>query len=113
MKTLNTKSLTAALITTFALAGAAQAGTTVGEPNDTPFQGVYGQVDAGGSTRAAVQAQLQEARSAGLTAFGDSDNTPFMARSASGLTRMQVAAEAAQQPGATAFGEPDNTPFEG
>jgi len=113
MKALNTKNLTAALIATFALAGAAQAGTPVGEPNDTPFQGVYGQVEAGGATRAAVQAQLQEARAAGLVAFGDSDNQPFMAQAASGLTRMQVAAEVARQPGATAFGEPDNMPFEG
>lgn len=96
-----------------ALVGIAHAGTPRGDSDNVPFQGVYGQSDSASATRAQVQAELEQAKSAGLVARGDLDNVPFTAQADDGVARAQVAAEVAQHPGATAFGDPNNTPFQG
>lgn len=106
------KNIATALIASFALMGAAQAATPNGDPNNTPFQGVYSLQDVNGISRSQVQAELQAARTAGLTATGDIDNTPFAATADSGVTRDAVSTQA-RESGAMAFGEPNNTPFEG
>jgi len=106
------KNIATALIASFAVIGAAQAATPNGDPNNTPFQGVYSLQDVHGTSRAQVQAELQQARSAGLTATGDINNTPFTATADSGVSRAAVTAQA-RESGAMAFGEPNNTPFEG
>ncbi len=106
------KTLATSLIVTFALVGAAQAGTPRGDTNNVPFQGVFGQADSSVS-RAQVQAELQQARNEGLVARGDLNNVPFTAQADSGLSRAQVTAEVARVPGAIAFGDTNNVPFQG
>jgi hypothetical protein len=96
------------LILSFALIGGAQA-AQLSEPDNTPFQGVYGQNEAS-VTRAQVQAELQQARANGQTALGDTDNTPFAAVAGSDNGNTQVAAQAQ---GSSTFGDPDNVPFQG
>ena len=107
------KTLATTLILSFALIGGAQAATPRGDSDNVPFQGVYGQVDSTSATRSQVQAELQQAQTAGLVGLGDSDNAPYTAQADSGVSRAQVAAEVAQQPGAIAFGDSDNVPFQG
>jgi hypothetical protein len=107
---MNAKTIVSALILSFAAVGAAQAATPRGDIDNTPFQGVYGQVDNGAS-RAQVVAELQQARAAGLTGNYESDNAPFTAQADSGVTRAQVAAGIVHDN--FAFGEPDNQPFQG
>jgi hypothetical protein len=106
---MNTKLITASLIASFALIGAAQASPN-SEPDNTPFQGVYAQNDSGAS-RTQVLADLQQARANGLTALGDSDNAPFLAQADTGVTRAQVAAQITMP--AVAFGDSNNVPFQG
>ncbi|WP_233237572.1 DUF4148 domain-containing protein [Bordetella sp. LUAb4] len=106
------KTIATSLIISFALIGAAQAGTPRGDTDNVPFQGTYGQADSS-TSRAQVQAELQQAKTEGLVAFGDVDNTPFAAQADSTLTRAQVADEVAKTPGATAFGDLNNVPFQG
>jgi uncharacterized protein with FMN-binding domain len=106
---MNTKLITASLIASFALIGAAQASPN-SEPDNTPFQGVYAQND-NGTSRAQVLAELQQARANGLTALGDSDNAPYLAQADNGLTRAQVAAQITMP--AIAFGDSNNVPFQG
>src|SRR3546814_15133814 len=64
------------------------------EPNNVPFQGVYGQVDANAPTRAQIVAELQAAKAAGLVTFGDIEE-PATQVAASTVTREQVRAESA------------------
>jgi hypothetical protein len=111
---MNAKNIATALILSFAAIGAAQAGTPRGDSDNTPFQGVYGQADTGAS-RAQVIAELQQARTAGLTGNQDIDNQPFVAQADSGVTRAQVAAGIDQSNGGIdiAFGDIDNLPFQG
>jgi hypothetical protein len=111
---MNAKTLTTALILSFAAIGAAQAGTPRGDSDNTPFQGVYGQADTSVS-RAQVATELQQARTAGLTGNGDIDNQPFAAQADTGVTRAQVASsiDAPTGPADIAFGDIDNQPFEG
>jgi len=106
------KTIATSLIISFALIGAAQAGTPRGDSDNVPFQGTYGQADSS-TSRAQVQAELQQAKAEGLVAFGDVDNVPFAAQADSTLTRAQVADEVAKTPGATAFGDLNNVPFQG
>jgi hypothetical protein len=112
---MRTTTIASALILSFALIGAAQAQTPRGDSDNTPFQGVYGQVDASAPSRAQVEADLQQARAAGLVAFGDSDNVPFHAQSDNGVSRALIAEQASQASvhGAVAFGDTDNQPFNG
>ena len=97
------KTIVSALILSFAAVGAAQAANS--EPNNVPFQGVYGQADNGVS-RAQVVAELQQARVAGLTGNADSDNAVFTAQADNGVTRAQVAL-------GSDFGDTNNQPFQG
>jgi hypothetical protein len=100
---MNAKTIVSAVILSFAAIGAAQAANS--EPDNVPFQGVYGQADNGAS-RAQVIAELQQARAAGQTGNGDVDNAPFLAQADSGLTRAQVAL-------GSDFGDTNNQPFQG
>jgi hypothetical protein len=106
---MNTKLITASLIASFAFIGAAQASPN-SEPDNTPFQGVYAQNESGAS-RTQVLADLQQAKTAGLVAFGDSDNAPYLAQADSGVSRAQVTAQIAAP--AIAFGDTNNVPFQG
>jgi len=106
------KTIATSLIVSFALIGAAQAGTPRGDIDNVPFQGTYGQADSS-TSRAQIQAELQQAKNEGLVAFGDVDNVPFAAQADSNVSRAQVAADVAKTPGAIAFGDTDNVPFEG
>jgi hypothetical protein len=112
---MKTTTIASALILSFALMGGAQAQTPRGDSDNTPFGGVYGQVDSSAASRAQVEADLQQARIAGVVAFGDSDNVPFHAQSDSGVSRAQIAEEANQVSvhGSIAFGDTDNVPFQG
>lgn len=105
---MNAKTIASALILSFAAIGAAQAANS--EPNNVPFQGVYGQADTGAS-RAQVIAELQQARAAGLTGNGDVDNAPFLSQADSGVSRAQVASGIVQND--LAFGDLNNQPFQG
>src|SRR3546814_21069136 len=63
------------------------------EPNNVPFQGVYGQVDANAPTRAQIVAELQAAKAAGQVTFGEIEE-PATQVAASTATREQVHADA-------------------
>ncbi|ARP82363.1 hypothetical protein CAL26_16775 [Bordetella genomosp. 9] len=110
------KTIATAVILSFAAIGAAQARTPRGDTDNQPFQGTYGQ-DQASASRAQVLAELEQARSAGLTGNnGDIDNAPFVAQQDSGVTRAQVAAAAVDHAGSStdiAFGDIDNQPFQG
>jgi len=106
------KTIATSLIISFALIGAAQAGTPRGDTDNVPIQGTICQA-ATSTSRAQVQAELQQAKTEGLVAFGDVDNVPFAAQADSNVTRAQVADEVAKTPGATAFGDLNNVPFQG
>ena len=82
------------------------------EPNNVPFQGVYGQADANAATRAQVQAELAQAKTAGLVTFGEQDYPAAQASTAAGKTREQVRAELAEAKanGQYTFGEQDYPP---
>ncbi|ARP87836.1 DUF4148 domain-containing protein [Bordetella genomosp. 9] len=107
------KTIISAVVLSFAAIGAAQAANS--EPNNVPFQGVYGQADSGVS-RDQVIAELQQARAAGLAGNnGDIDNVPFTAQADSGVTRAQVVADIDRGNTSTsiAFGDLNNQPFQG
>ena len=88
MKTLASLLLISA---TFAGANAFAASPNV-EPNNVPFQGVYGQVDATAPTRAQIVADLQAAQAAGQVTFGEIEEPAQVA--ASDVSREAVRAEA-------------------
>ena len=104
------KTLTSALLVSMSLlsAGAFAASPNI-EPNNVPFQGVYGQADQNTPSRAQVAADLAQAKAAGLVTFGESDEYPVAVASNTGKTRAQVAAELAQAKanGEYSFGELD------
>lgn len=106
------KTIVSAVILSFAAIGAAQAANS--EPNNVPFQGVYGQADNAVS-RAQVVAELQQARAAGLTGNRELNNVPFTAQADTGVTRAQVVADIDRGNTVTqlAFGDSDNVPFQG
>ncbi|WP_179284234.1 DUF4148 domain-containing protein [Bordetella genomosp. 10] len=64
------------LVSLAMIAGAAQAATPVSDTDNLPFQGSYGQADEGVS-RAQVQAELEQAKAAGIDMLGDIDNAAF------------------------------------
>ena len=97
------KTIVSALILSFAAIGAAQAANS--EPNNVPFQGVYGQA-ASSVSRSQVVADLQQARQAGLTGNADIDNAPFTAQADSGVSHAQIAL-------GSQFGDTNNQPFQG
>lgn len=98
----------------FALLGAAHAGPAgLGDPNNQPFQGVYGASEGRTLTRAEVVQQLQQAKAAGYQTVAELDATPYQAAPDSNVTRAQVAQQVNAIPGATAFGDPNNQPFQG
>ncbi|OZI66208.1 DUF4148 domain-containing protein [Bordetella genomosp. 11] len=97
------KTIVSALILSFAAIGAAQAANS--EPNNVPFQGVYGQA-ASSVSRSQVLADLAQAREAGLTGNRESNNVPFTAQADSGVSRAQIAL-------GSDFGDTNNQPFQG
>ena len=107
------KTLTSALLVSMSLlsAGAYAASPNI-EPNNVPFQGVYGRVDPNAPTRAQVAAELAQAKAAGLVTFGEEDYPPTQAAPTAGKTREQVRAELAEAKatGQYTFGELDYPP---
>lgn len=88
------KTLASLLLISATFAGtSAYAASPNSEPNNVPFQGVYGQADANAPTRAQIVAELQAAKAAGQVTFGEIDE-PATQFAASTLTRGQVRAEA-------------------
>lgn len=71
------KTIASTLIIATSLIGASVYAADNVEPNDTPFQGVYGQQDHAGKTRAQVQAELATARAQGLLTFGEADQPAY------------------------------------
>ncbi|MCD0502556.1 DUF4148 domain-containing protein [Bordetella petrii] len=108
MKTL----ATAVLMSLGLLSAGAYAASPNIEPNNVPFQGVYGQTDANAPTRAQVQADLAQAKAAGLVTYGESDYPAAQTFAGPGKTREQVRAELAQAKanGQYTFGELDYPP---
>lgn len=107
------QTLTTALLVSISLlsAGAYAASPNI-EPNNVPFQGVYGQTDANTPTRAQVSAELAQAKANGQYTFGEEDYPAAVAGSTSGKSREQVRAELAQAKanGQYTFGELDYPP---
>ncbi|OZI56862.1 DUF4148 domain-containing protein [Bordetella genomosp. 4] len=103
------KTITSALLVSMSLlsAGAYAASPNI-EPNNVPFQGVYGQVDANAPTRAQVMADLAQAKAAGLVTYGE-EEYPAQVAVHSDKSRDQVVAELAQAKanGEYSFGELD------
>ena len=93
------KTLAAALMMSAGLMSAsAFAGSNV-EPNNIPFQGVYGaQEDAGSLSRAQVKADLAQAKANGLVANVEPNDMPFQAAysdtASTQLSRADVQAQA-------------------
>jgi len=103
---------TALFVSMGLLSAGAHAASPNIEPNNVPFQGVYGQADANAATRAQVQAELAQAKTAGLVTFGEQDYPAAQASTAAGKTREQVRAELAEAKanGQYTFGEQDYPP---
>ncbi|MVW73556.1 DUF4148 domain-containing protein [Bordetella sp. 15P40C-2] len=78
------------------------------EPNNIPYQGVYGHVDPNAPTRAEVRADLVKAKAAGLVTYGEQEY-PVEQALRPHKTRAQVMAELAeaQARGEYHFGELD------
>ncbi|CZZ95723.1 Uncharacterised protein [Bordetella ansorpii] len=107
------KTLAAALMMSAGLMSAsAFAGSNV-EPNNIPFQGVYGaQEDAGSLSRAQVKADLAQAKANGLVANVEPNDMPFQAAySDTASTQLSRADVQAQAVGMTSNVEPNDTPF--
>lgn len=73
------KTIATSLVILSALfAGAAQAaGSSFGDTDNTPFQGVYGQNESQSVSRAQVLADLAQAKSTGVYTFGELDNGAY------------------------------------
>lgn len=85
------KTIASTLILAASLMGASAYAGNV-EPNNTPFQGVYGQQDPAGKTRAQVQAELADARAQGLLTFGEAGQPPYTGADATpGRAQVQAA----------------------
>ncbi|MFQ1061760.1 DUF4148 domain-containing protein [Bordetella trematum] len=105
------KVLTSALLMSMAvIAGGAHASDNT-EPNNTPYDGVYGRVDANAKTRAQVLEELAQAKANGQYTFGELDY-PAAQPVTSTKTRAQVREELAQAKanGEYTFGELDYPP---
>ena len=107
------KTLTSALLVSMSLlsAGAYAASPNI-EPNNVPFQGVYGQVDQNTPSRAQVATELAQAKAAGQVTFGETEEPAPQVSAAPGKTRAQVRAELAEAKanGQYTFGELDYPP---
>jgi len=86
----------AVLATMTVLSASAYAASPNIEPNNIPFQGVYGQHDADAPTRAQVMTELEQAKAAGLVTFSNLDYPPVQSASASDKSREQVREELAE-----------------
>ena len=109
--------VTAAALAMSTLIGASAYADNV-EPNDTPFQGVYGQQDHGSATRAQIESDLAQARANGLVSNVEPNDQPFQAvaqTEPAGKTRDQVMADLAQARarGLVSNVEPNDLPFQG
>ncbi len=94
------KTLVTALMMSMTVLSAGAYASPNHEPNNTPFQGVYGTPDASGVTRAQVEADLATAKAAGLVSNVEPNNVPFQgvygaAPSGSQKSRADVQAELA------------------
>ncbi len=111
------KTLATALLMSLApLSAGAYASQNI-EPNNVPFQGVYG-TPYEGPTRAQVQAELAAAKAAGQVSNVEPNDMPFQGvygAPQSGVTRAQVEAElaAAKAAGQVSNVEPNDMPFSG
>jgi hypothetical protein len=78
------------------------------EPNNVPYQGVYGRVDPNAPTRAEVRADLAKAKAAGQVTYGEQEYPPQQEHGPR-KTREQVMAELAEAKasGKYSFGELD------
>ncbi|SAI69295.1 Uncharacterised protein [Bordetella ansorpii] len=109
--------LTAAALAMSTLIGATAYAADNVEPNDTPFQGVYGQPDSN-VTRTQVEAELAQAKANGLVSNVEPNAQPFQAvarTESAGKTRDQVVAELVQARarGLVSNVEPNDLPFQG
>lgn len=79
------------------------------EPNNLPFEGVYGHLDDNAPSREQVVAELAQAKAAGLLTSGEQDYPPPCAATGPTKTREQVLAELAEAKatGKYHFGELD------
>ena len=107
---------TALMLSLAALSAGAYASQNI-EPNNVPFQGVYG-TPYEGPTRDQVQAELAAAKAAGLVTNVEPNNVPFQGvygAPQSGKTRADVQAElaAAKAAGLVSNVEPNDMPFAG
>lgn len=106
------KTLTSAVLLSMAvLSGAAYAGQNI-EPNNVPYQGVYGQVDNQAKTSAQVAQELADAKANGQYTFGENDYPAAYVSTTAGKSRQQVKDELAQAKanGDYTFGELDYPP---
>jgi len=103
------KTLTTTLLVSMSLlsAGAFAAPSPNVEPNNVPFQGVYGHVDSNAPTRAQVLEELAQAKAAGLVTYGELDYPVEQAPATPAKTADQVRAELTQAKatGQYTFGE--------
>ncbi|AUA56768.1 Uncharacterised protein [Achromobacter spanius] len=111
------KTLATALMLSFAALSAGAYASENTEPNNVPFQGVYG-TPYEGPTRAQIQAELAEARTAGLVSNVEPNNVPFQGvygTPHTGKTRADVQAElaTAKAAGLVSNVEPNDMPFAG
>ncbi|MDQ8034208.1 hypothetical protein CEG14_17355 [Bordetella genomosp. 1] len=107
------KTLTSALFLSMAVLSTGALASQNIEPNNVPFQGVYGQVDASAASRDQVQAELAQSKANGTYTFGESEAYPAVqADRGTAVTREQVRAELAQAKanGTYTFGELDYPP---
>ncbi|MFY2004913.1 DUF4148 domain-containing protein [Achromobacter xylosoxidans] len=110
------KTLASALLMSLAALSAGAYASQNIEPNNVPFQGVYG-TPYEGPTRAQVQAELA-AKAAGQVSNVEPNDVPFQGvygAPQSGVTRAQVEAElaSAKAAGLVSNVEPNDLPFSG
>ncbi|AZS81309.1 MULTISPECIES: DUF4148 domain-containing protein [Achromobacter] len=111
------KTLATALMLSIAALSAGAYASENTEPNDVPFQGVYG-TPYEGPTHAQVQTELVAAKAAGLVSNVEPNDVPFQGvygAPQSGKTRAQVQAElaTAKAAGLVSNVEPNDMPFAG
>jgi len=106
------KTLTSALFLSMAVLSTGAYASDNIEPNNVPFQGVYGHVDQNAPTRAQIAAELAQAKANGTYTFGENDYPPVQASNGAGKTRAEVKAELAQAKanGTYTFGDLDYPP---
>ncbi len=95
------KTLTGAVMVSLALLSAGAYASPNGDSNNQPFEGVYGAQTSNSLTRAQVQAELAQAKAAGLVSNVEPNDTPFNGvygeAQSSSLTRAQVEGSVAAQ----------------